>query len=98
MTKKEPIYTYLRRRLDELKGQHNRIAIESGVPQSTVNRIHLGQGDPRLGTAQPLLDWFAQYDAKKARKPGSAVRVPNAKRGVGPGRPASRGATASLGK
>lgn len=97
MKKKEPINTYLRRRLGELKGQHNRIARESGVPQSTVNRIHLGLSDPRLGTAQPLLDWFERHDAKEARKRGSAVRVADAKRGVRRA-PANRGAAAPLGE
>lgn len=60
--KKEPIKTYLRSRLSELAGHHNRIAKESGVPQATVSRIHAGLCSPRLDTVQPLLDWFEKHD------------------------------------
>jgi predicted transcriptional regulator len=77
MKKNETIDAYLRRRLGEFVGQHNKIAMETGVPQATVSRIHLdADSSPRLSTVQPLLDWFAAEDAKSAR------RVPNARRGA----------------
>ena len=40
----ETIHEYLLRRLSELYGQHNRIAAETGVPQSTLSRIQSGKG------------------------------------------------------
>jgi predicted transcriptional regulator len=88
--KKEPIYTYLRRRLSELAGQHNRIAKESGVPQATVSRIHAGLCSPRLDTVQPLLDWFEKHD-----KRASALRIPNTRSGL-KARRARGAATAAL--
>lgn len=63
---KEPIYTYLRRRLEETVGQHSKIARETGVPQGTISRIHVGGCDPRIGTVQPLLDWFERHDRIQA--------------------------------
>lgn len=90
--KKEPIYEYLRRRLSEMAGHHNRIAKESGVPQATVSRIHAGQCSPRLDTVQPLLDWFEKHD-----KRSSALRIPNARRGLKASR-ADGAAAAALGK
>jgi predicted transcriptional regulator len=47
--------TYLRRRLKETIGQHNSIAERSGVPQSTISRLHLG-ATPRLDTAIKLIE------------------------------------------
>ncbi len=87
---KEPIYDYLRRRLSDLAGQHNRIAKESGVPQATVSRIHAGLCSPRLDTVQPLLDWFEKQD-----KRASALRIPNARRGL-KARRANRSAAPAL--
>jgi predicted transcriptional regulator len=72
--KRETINEYLRRRLSEVKGHHNRISIETGVPQATVSRIYLGKVSPTLDTAQPLLDWFELHDR------GAAVVRPPLKR------------------
>lgn len=72
--KKEPIYEYLRRRLSEHAGQHNRIARESGVPQATVSRLHAGQSQPRIYTVQALLDWFDRHDRQSARRIANAGR------------------------
>lgn len=88
--KKEPIYNYLRRRLADAKGLHNRIAAESGVSQSTVSRIHLGQCSPSLEVVQPLLDWFDRYDKSAA----VAVRTKR----VGVRRGAGRAAATALGE
>lgn len=88
--KQEPIETYLRRRLTEFTGQHVRIARETGVPQSTISRIHQSTCSPRLETVQPLLDWFAKQDKPSAR------RVPNASRRLKAGR-AGRSAATALG-
>lgn len=65
--KREPLYDYLRRRLGETAGMHNRIARESGVPQATVSRIYCGHGMPRLDTADRLLAWFEEQDRLAAR-------------------------------
>lgn len=73
--KKEPISDYLRRRLSELKGDHNRIARETGIPQATVSRIYLGQVSPRLNTVQPLLDWLDKHDRLAGRVPHARRRV-----------------------
>lgn len=89
---KEPIYDFLRRRLAESNGLHNRIAIETGVSQSTVSRIHHGQCSPTLDVVQPLLDWFDQYDRQSSARVG--VR---AKR-IGIRRAADRAAAAPIGE
>jgi hypothetical protein len=68
MKVQESIHDYLLRRLAELRGQHARIAAETGVPQSTLSRIQSGQGSPRLESVQPLLDWIAAYDAQRAAR------------------------------
>ena len=100
--KKEPIFDTLKRRLGEFSGQHNRIARESGVPQSTVSRIYLGQCTPRLDSAQALLNWFDAQDAAaqrakaKRRAAKSAPRFSNAKEVRVPGR--ARSAAAALGQ
>lgn len=65
--KKESIHEFLKRRLTELHGQHNRISRETGVPQSTINRIYLEDSSPRLQSVQPLLDWLEAYDKRAAR-------------------------------
>lgn len=95
MAKKEPILNYLRRRLAGTIGMHNTIAKESGVPQSTVNRIHLGESIPRIDTVQPLLDWFEAYDLKQARLLTSAGRT-KAGHGVLVNRRAARSAATPL--
>lgn len=70
MKKQESITSYIRRRLAELEGQHNRIARETGVAQATVSRIHQGQCSPRLETVEPLLAWLQANDpsARAARR------------------------------
>lgn len=95
MPKKEPIIDYLRRRLAGSIGMHNTIAKESGVPQSTVNRIYLGEGSPRIDSVQPLLDWFEAFDLKQARRRGSASRA-KAGNGVLVHRRATRAASPAL--
>lgn len=59
----ESIGAYLRRRLDEEKGNWPTIAVESGVPYGTLEKI--AQGDtlnPQLKTIEPLLAWFKARD------------------------------------
>ncbi|WP_162182742.1 helix-turn-helix domain-containing protein [Hydrogenophaga intermedia] len=77
----ESIHDYLLRRLNDLKGHHNRMAEETGVGQATVSRIFAGQAMPRLDTAQLLLNWIAAHDraaARAQRGPRSARRVAHA--------------------
>ncbi len=76
---------YLRRRLAETVGLHHRISEESGVPQSTVSRIHLGH-IPRLDTAMKLRDYLKKLERKKS----AVVRR-------GAGRRAAVAASAALG-
>lgn len=73
--KKEPIKDYLRRRLGELKGEHNRIARETGVAQATVSRIYLGQASPTLDTVQPILDWLDKHDRIAVRQARARRRI-----------------------
>lgn len=65
---RETIHDYLRRRLSALRGQHSAIAADTGVPQSTISRIVLGDSSPRLVAVQPLLDWLESHD-KAQRAP-----------------------------
>lgn len=62
MKKPENDLVYLRRRLKETVGQHNQIAEKSGVPQSTISRIHLG-ATPRLDTAIKLVEELKKMEA-----------------------------------
>lgn len=72
---KETIHHYLLRRLAELRGQHARIAMETGVPQSTLSRIQSGKGSPRLDSVQPILDWLVEFDARQTVR-GRGPRAP----------------------
>lgn len=74
--KTKPLYDQLREHLANSVGDHNRIAKETGVPQSTISRIHLGKACPTLHKAQPLLDWFA---ANSGKTKASARRIANAR-------------------
>lgn len=63
---RESIGDFLRRRLDEEKGNWPQIADESGVPYGTLEKI--AQGDtlnPQLKTVEPLLAWFRAKDAMR---------------------------------
>lgn len=88
--KQENDYQYLRRRLAETVGMHHQIAEESGVPQTTVSRIHLG-AMPRLDTAMKLRDYL-----RKLERRTSAVARAGAGRRVG--RPRNAAASAALGQ
>lgn len=82
--KKEPIHDYVRRRLREFAGHHNRIARETGVPQSSISRMHQGGASPTLASVQPLIDWFDKQDAGIATvkpKKSGAGRITAAKPG-----------------
>jgi predicted transcriptional regulator len=76
--KKPTIFEQVRAQLALYEGQHNRIAKETGVPQSSISRLHQGDCTPRLSTVQPLLDWFdAQAKPKKrqAQAAGKKLRA-----------------------
>jgi predicted transcriptional regulator len=64
MTNPENDLTYLRRRLKETVGQHNKLAEKSGVPQSTISRIHLG-AIPRLDNAIKLVDVLKKMEQEQ---------------------------------
>lgn len=55
----EPLLTSVVRCLQEAKGSWARISRETGLPYSTIVRIAQGKvKDPRIGTLQPLIDYF----------------------------------------
>lgn len=62
----EPILSYVRRRLEEFRGQWPRIHRESNVPYDSIAKLARGERpNPELTTTiQPLVDWFATEDAK----------------------------------
>jgi transcriptional regulator with XRE-family HTH domain len=65
----ENLTQYLRRRLSEMVGQHNRIAKEAGIPQTSVSRIYAGTTtNPTVKNIELLLNWFRQHDAKKPKR------------------------------
>lgn len=60
----EPILEYVKRRLDEFRGEWPTIARESGVNYWTVLNIASGKSpNPEVQNLQPLIDWFAAKDA-----------------------------------
>jgi len=67
--KTEHELAYLRRRLGETVGLHHIIAERTGVPQTTVSRIHRG-ADPRMSTAVKLLAYL-----RKIERNGSRITV-----------------------
>lgn len=99
MKKQTPIYDQVRALLARYERRHLEISRQTGVPQSSISRLHRGQSMPTLATVQPLLDWFAAQDTVKSRKPAAkrlrAGRVTTAKP-IRVGRRAGVGATASL--
>jgi hypothetical protein len=63
----EPILDYVRRRLEEFRGQWPTISQESGVAYDTIAKLARGERpNPELKTLQPLIDWFNAQDAKAA--------------------------------
>ena len=62
----EPIMEYIRRRLNEHKGEWPVIHRESGVEYDRIAKMAQGRAtNPTLENVQPLLDWFAAWDAKR---------------------------------
>lgn len=64
MTTDEPIMTFVRRKLDESRGQWAEVSRASGVPYHTLTKIAQGQSpDPRINTIQRLIDHFKGCEA-----------------------------------
>ena len=62
----EPIIEYVRRRLNEHKGEWPVIHRESGVEYDRIAKIAQGRAkNPTLAKIQPLVDWFAAWDEKR---------------------------------
>ena len=60
----EPILEYVRRRLQEHKGEWAMISRDTEVDYSIVARIAQGiNQNPTIANLQPLVDWFAAKDA-----------------------------------
>lgn len=58
-TNVEPILTFVRRRLDESRGEWVEISRISGVPYHTLTKIAQGTTpNPRIETVQRLVDYF----------------------------------------
>ena len=64
MSVMEPIVSYLRRNLREAGPQRfTAIAREAGVSESLLPKLAYGMRDnPRVGTIQPLLDYFQSIE------------------------------------
>ncbi len=55
----EPILTFVRRRLEETRGDWMEVSRVSGVPYHTLTKIAQGQVEnPRIATVQRLVDYF----------------------------------------
>lgn len=58
-TNVEPILTFVRRKLDESRGEWVEISRVSGVPYHTLTKIAQGATpNPRIETVQRLVDFF----------------------------------------
>lgn len=58
-TNVEPILTFVRRRLDESRGEWVEISRVSGVPYHTLTKIAQGATpNPRIETVQRLVEFF----------------------------------------
>lgn len=63
----EPILDYVKRRLQESRGDWPQISIETGVPYFTITNVAQGKSeDPRISTIQKLFDYFQARDALSA--------------------------------
>lgn len=62
--------SFVRAGLSELRpSQFEDVARLTGVPLSTIRKVHYGEvDDPRIGTVQALHDFFAQGGAAQLRK------------------------------
>lgn len=61
----EPIQDWMIRQLAKYPRQQVQIARETGLPQTTVNRIARGISSPTLVTAQPLIDWLKAAEMRQ---------------------------------
>lgn len=74
----ESILDFLRRRLNACKGEWPKIHEVTSVPYDTIAKIAQGKRtNPTLDNVQPLLDYFAEFDAmvERLRGPGSEKAV-----------------------
>jgi hypothetical protein len=73
MIMNEPILDYVRRRLNEHKGEWPTIHKESGVEYDRIAKIAQGRAtNPTMENIQPLIDWFSNRDEKIGRMIESA--------------------------
>lgn len=64
----EPVLDYVKRRLEEYRGDWPTIADESGVNYWTLLNIASGKSlNPEISNLQPLIDWFHAKDAMLAK-------------------------------
>lgn len=63
----EPILDFVKRRLEASRGDWPKISAATGVPYFTITNVAQGKvADPRIGTLQPLVDYFRTQDAAVA--------------------------------
>ncbi|MBW7903006.1 MAG: hypothetical protein H3C26_16105 [Rhodocyclaceae bacterium] len=69
MTSEIGIYDFVMAHLREKRIPQRRVAVESGVPFSTVAKIAQGSiKDPSVHSVQRLYDYFVRVDAEADRK------------------------------
>lgn len=71
MTAVEPITEFLKRRLKEAgAARFDAIAAETGVTDSFIRKFVYGSREnPRVGTVQPLIDYFQAIDRGERELP-----------------------------
>lgn len=69
----DPILAQIKRHLEAARGTWPEISAKTGVPYSTISNIVQEKvADPRIGSLQPLLDYFGVVAATPANQERTA--------------------------